>query len=81
MEKDEAVLKDTMVSLLTPYIEEFGTNSYLVNGAKVLVVHNAGRAVLSADKLREQGVDPEVIGLATSRTPYTQYNTGTGEGE
>jgi len=76
MEKNEAELKDQMVKLLVPYEQEFGTDVYLVNGAKVALVPNIGRAIISSDKLLEQGVDPEVIGNATSRTPYVQYNTG-----
>lgn len=75
-EATEKDFKDNMIKLLVPYEQEFGTDVYLVNGAKVTLVPNIGRATISADKLLEQGVDPEVIGNATTRTPYTVYNTG-----
>ena len=86
-EKVEEDLKTIMIKLLVPYELKYKTDIYIVmdkfpergedsNGAKVTVVHNIGRAVVSAEKLLEQGVDPEVIGKATTRTPYTQYTTG-----
>ena len=76
IEKDEEDLKAQMIKLLVPYEQEFGTNIYIANGAKVTLVPNIGRAIVNVDKLLEQGVDPEVVGKATSRTPYTVYNTG-----
>jgi len=76
MEKDEEELKAVMLKLLNPYKQEFGTDIYVVNGAKVTLVPNIGQARISSQKLLDQGVDPEVVGNATTRTPYTVYDTG-----
>ena len=76
IEKDEAKLKQDMVKLLARYEQEFGTDIYIASGAKVTLVPNVGRPIVSAEKLLDQGMDPEVVGNATTRTPYITYTTG-----
>ena len=77
IQQDEEDLKTNMVRLLLPYTQEFMADIYLVNGAKVSPVQIKGRSTIHPDKLMEQGVDPEVIGNATTiGDPYTRYDTG-----
>ena len=45
-EATENTLRDLMIKLMSPYEQEFGTDTYLVNGVKLTLVPNIGRAVL-----------------------------------
>ena len=86
LDKKEKELKSELAKLVAPYREEFseiagasdgglGPCPWLnFGGAEVRPVDYSGSGHISGDRLRERGVDPEIIGFATSATPYTQYN-------
>ena len=78
LDKREKDLKSQLAELVTPYREDFsgeeGNPWFNFSGAEVHPVDYPGSGHINGDKLRERGVDPEIIGYATSATPYTQYN-------
>lgn len=73
----EEDLKTNMLKLLVPYEQEFKSDVYLVDGAKVNLIQVKGRSTIHSEKLLDQGVDPEVIGRATTTgDPYVRYDVG-----
>ena len=43
---------------------------YITGAIEIKVTNNKGQGRLSTDKLLDQGVSPEIIANATTRTPY-----------
>lgn len=76
LEASEKTAKEELVTALSKYDGEYEVGTHFnINGIIVKPVSNAGQPRINQDKLLERGVDPEIIGFATSATPYIQYNT------
>jgi len=75
LEKAEKQLKSEVAEGIAKYRDEFPDTWFSFNGAEVHPSDRPGSPRVSADKLLERGVDPEIIAFATSATPFTQYDT------
>jgi len=84
LDKREESLKSEMVKMLSPYRDEYLDEDtppwFNFGGAEVRPTDSIGSPRISETKLRERGVDPAIIGYATSRTPSTRYDTNIQEG-
>ena len=69
-------LKGRVMQRLRTYRDEFGDDTvfYVLEGATVSVTSSDGAARVSAERLLELGVAPEIIEQATNKTPYERLN-------
>ena len=72
--KLEEAAKGSLLELLDGYQKEYGADTYRTSPhVSVTVRHYEGQGRIDGQILLEKGVDPEIIKLATKRTPYSTY--------
>jgi hypothetical protein len=75
LDKEEKSLKDQLASSLGRFINEYpDARAFEFGGSGVVLVESVNNHI-SAEKLLERGVDPEIVAFATKTTPYTRYDT------